>query len=105
MEIRTIQVIICSIVLYFLFQIWIFGLVERQSNTLILYPVQDRSENTLVPLIQKHVMEGSTIYSDGWAAYSKLNELSYQHFTVLHSESFKKVYRFVTISYKNISDT
>ncbi|MCG7867879.1 MAG: IS1595 family transposase [Candidatus Thiodiazotropha taylori] len=73
-------------------KVWVFGLVERSSNTIILYPVNDRTEATLVPLIQRHVAEGSTIYSDGWSAYCDLNNLGYKHFTVLHKYAFKKIY-------------
>ena len=46
-------------------KVWLFGLVEKSSNRIILYPVQNRSKNTLVPLIKRHVEEGSTVYSDG----------------------------------------
>ena len=74
------------------FQIWIFGLVERESNTLLLYPVSDRSEETLLPTIERHVEKGATIFSDGWSAYCPLNNLGYEHFTVLHKYSFKKTY-------------
>ena len=35
-------------------RLWIFGMVERKSNTIILYPVDDRSKDTLIPLIQRH---------------------------------------------------
>ena len=73
-------------------RVWIFGMVERQSNTVILYPVGDRTKDTLIPLIKRHVAPGSTIYSDGWSAYCDLNSIGYQHFTVLHKYSFKKVY-------------
>jgi transposase-like protein len=59
-------------------------MVERETNTLILYPVSDRSEDTLLPIIQRHVEPG-TIYS----SYCRLNELGYRHFTVLHKYSFK----------------
>jgi len=34
---------------------WVFSLVERDSNTILLYPVTDRKETTLLPLIQRHV--------------------------------------------------
>lgn len=74
-------------------RIWIFGLVDRGTNTVILYPVSDRSKETLLPIIQRHVEPGSTIYSDGWSAYCSLNELGYKHFTVLHKHSFKKTYK------------
>ena len=74
-------------------KVWIFGLVERKSNQVILYPVADRREATLVPVIQRHVEAGSTIYSDGWSAYCNLNEFGYQHFTVIHKYAFKKTYK------------
>ena len=67
-------------------------MVERETNTLLIYPVSDRSEDTLLPIIQRHVEPGSTIYSDGWRAYCGLNDFGYHHFTVLHKYSFKKVY-------------
>ena len=73
-------------------KVWIFGMVERETNTLLIYPVSDRSEDTLLPIIQRHVEPGSTIYSDGLSAYCGLNDLGYHHFTVLHKYSFKKVY-------------
>lgn len=48
----------------------IYGYLEwwRESNTLILYPVGDRTEDTLLPIIQRLVEVGSTIYSDGWSS-------------------------------------
>lgn len=67
-------------------------MLARSSNTIILHPVNDRSADTLIPLIQRHVIPGSTIFSDGWSAYCNLNELGYQHFSVIHKYSFKKVY-------------
>ena len=72
--------------------IWIFGLIERQSNTIILYPVSNRSKETLIPLTQRHVVPGSTTYSDGWSAYCDLNSLGFDHFTVLHKYNSKKIY-------------
>ncbi|MEW8548562.1 MAG: IS1595 family transposase [Candidatus Thiodiazotropha sp.] len=74
-------------------KIWIFGIIERKSNLIILYPVDNRNANTLIPLIQKHVSPGTRIYSDNWAAYLKLNDLGYEHFTVTHKTTFKQVYR------------
>ena len=74
-------------------KVWIFGLIDRGTNTVILYPVSDRTEATLLPIIQRHVIPGSTIYSDGWSAYYNLNDAGYRHFTVLHKYAFKKEYR------------
>ena len=74
-------------------KIWIFGIVERNSNMLVLYPVDNRNAETLIPLIQKHVQPGTRIFSDNWAAYFKLNDMGYPHFTVTHKTTFKQVYR------------
>ncbi len=73
-------------------KVWVFGMVERATNRIILYPVDTRDAATLIPLIRKHVAPGSEIYSDGWSSYCNLNELGFSHFTVLHNYAFKKVY-------------
>lgn len=70
--------------------VWIVGLVERGSNKIILYPVEKRNQETLQWIIQNHVATGSTIYTDGWAAYKGLSELGYEHFVVEHKDCFKK---------------
>ena len=44
-------------------KVWVFSLVERSSNTIIFYSVNDRTEATLVPLMP-HVAESSTVFSD-----------------------------------------
>ena len=72
--------------------VWIFGMGERQSNMVILYPVGDSTKQSLIPLIKRQVAPGSTIYSDGWSAYCDLNSIGYKHFTQLHKYSFKKVF-------------
>ena len=74
-------------------KVWVFGMVERASNRILLYPVNDRKKETLIPLIRKHVQVGSTIYSDGWSAYCDLNSLGYNHFSVIHKYAFKKEYK------------
>jgi transposase-like protein len=68
-------------------------MVKMHFNTIILYPVENRSNATLIPLIERHIEKGSTIYSDGWTAYCHLNDIGYKHFTVLHKYAFKKKYK------------
>lgn len=63
----------------------------RESNTVILYPVGDRTEDTLLPIIQRHVEVGSTIYSDRWSS-SFFLDIGYEHFTVTPKNTFKKTY-------------
>ena len=45
--------------------------------------------STLIPLIERNIAEGSTIISDCWAAYRKLDEKKFDHLTVNHSVNFK----------------
>lgn len=76
-------------------RVWIVGLVDRSSNKLVLYPVADRTSGTLESIIERHVMGGSTIYTDSWRGYDRLNSLGYKHFSLVHKIQFKK-------SFKNI---
>jgi ISXO2-like transposase domain len=51
---------------------WVFGGVQRGSGECFLVPVERRDAETLVPLIVKHIVPGTTIYPDKWKAYSRL---------------------------------
>ncbi|KAK7445793.1 hypothetical protein BaRGS_00040308 [Batillaria attramentaria] len=59
---------------------------------LLLFPVDTRDANTLIPILQHHVAPGATIYTDGYRAYGNLNELGYRHFNVIHRAGFVKIY-------------
>jgi len=48
----------------------------------------DRSAATLIPLIKKWILPGTTILSDCWKAYSSLIDEGYIHETVNHSNEF-----------------
>lgn len=58
-----------------------YGYLEWSRE--ILYPVGDRTEDTLLPIIQRHVEGGSTIYSDGWS----LNDIGYEQ---LHTSTLSR---------------
>ena len=51
---------------------WFFGMVERESGDVVLVHVERRDAATLIPLIQKYILPGSTIISDLWKAYGVL---------------------------------
>ena len=74
-------------------KIWIFGLVERNTNRVKLFPVDNRKQTTLTEIILNHVETGSTIFSDGWAAYKCLPSMGFHHFVVEHKHAFKAIYR------------
>jgi transposase-like protein len=52
--------------------------------------VKNREAVTLIPIIRKHILPNSIIYSDQWRSYNSIASLpeNYQHFTVNHSKEF-----------------
>ena len=69
--------------------VWVFGGIERESKKCFFEIVEDRSANTLIPIIKRYVKPGSIILSDCWKAYSSLKEEGYTRLTVNHSVTFK----------------
>ena len=53
--------------------------------------VLQRDSATLIPII--HVLPGTTVWTDEWAAYRQLSTLGYHHYTVNHTENFVCGYR------------
>ncbi|KAI6653004.1 hypothetical protein LOD99_4081 [Oopsacas minuta] len=53
-----------------------------------MIPVQDRSAATLIPLIQRYILPGNTIFSEEWASYHAFPASSFQHLTVNHILNF-----------------
>lgn len=79
-------------------QQWFFGGVERgNSENCFLVPVERRNADTLIPILAKHILSGSTVISDCWAAYGGIERITMTqtgdqaytaHLTVNHSENF-----------------
>ena len=67
---------------------WVFGGIEEESRRSFMVAVEKRDEKTLLPLIQRHIAEGSTIISDCWKAYVNLEKHGYVHKCVNHSKEF-----------------
>ncbi|XP_049302839.1 uncharacterized protein LOC125775847 isoform X2 [Bactrocera dorsalis] len=67
---------------------WVLGMIEDGSEDLRLEVCPDnvRSAEVLIPLIRKHVHEGTTIRTDFWRAYECLPEYGYIHEKVNHSD-------------------
>ena len=71
--------------------VWVMGGVERtpQRKTFVV-PVENRSSETLLEIIDRHVLPGSIIHTDMWAGYSRVAENgTFQHMTVNHSRHFR----------------
>ena len=71
----------------------LLGMVERSSNRVLLFPVDDRSSDTLIPLIKRYCEPGSRIYTDGWTGYCGLNGEGFEHFTCIHKYQYKAIYK------------
>lgn len=67
---------------------WIFGGIERESKKTFIFPVPNRGEKTLLPIIKKYILPGTTIVSDCWKAYKCLQLEGFQHLRVNHSINF-----------------
>ena len=62
---------------------WVFGLCNRDTGEIRLFPVENRNQLTLTKLIRKNVAKfGSDIYSDEWRGYKNLHKHGYRHYTV-----------------------
>ncbi|PSN54556.1 hypothetical protein C0J52_07111 [Blattella germanica] len=53
---------------------WIFGGVDRGTKEIFIASVDNRKATTLFPVIQSRILPGTTIYSDCWSVYKKLQE-------------------------------
>ncbi len=73
---------------------WIFGGYDLTTRKGFLVHVADRRAETLLPLIQKHILPGTEIHSDTWEAHRRIPELPvsppYKHLTVKYTEYFTK---------------
>jgi transposase-like protein len=70
--------------------IWIIGGVERtEERKLFVEPVPNRSAETILNVLSRHIRPGSIIHTDLWRGYTNIEQvLESQHFTVNHSQCF-----------------
>ena len=64
----------------------VFGLLKRNGKVYVEI-VKNCTKESLLPIIQGKILEGSTIHSDGWKAYDGLILNGYDHYRVFHSEN------------------
>jgi transposase len=63
----------------------VFGLLKRDGKVYVNI-VKNCKRKHLMPIIEGKILEGSTIYSDGWKAYDGLILNGYDHYRVYHSK-------------------
>lgn len=64
----------------------VFGVLKRGGKVYVTI-VKDCSKAALMPVIKGKIVEGSTIYSDGWTAYDGVILSGYKHKRVFHHEN------------------
>ena len=64
----------------------VFGLLKRNGKVFVTI-VQNCSKESLMPIIQGKILEGSTIHTDGWKAYDGLILNGYDHYRVFHNQN------------------
>jgi len=62
----------------------VFGVLKR-GESIFITVVRNCSREELLPIIQGHILENSTVYTDGWKAYDGLIINGYDHYRVFHS--------------------
>ena len=71
---------------------WVFDGYAPTSGGVFLELVPDRSASTLLPLVRKYVVPGSTIITDKWKSYCGISKMEveprYLHQEVDHSKNF-----------------
>ena len=57
--------------------VWVFGGVERGTGKCFLVVVENRTADTLLQVIRDWILPGTTIISDCWKAYDKIEYVLY----------------------------
>lgn len=65
--------------------LWVLGGYDSTEKKSFFVIVIDRKSETLLPIIKKYILPGTTIISDGWKVYYKVGSEGYEHLTVKHS--------------------
>lgn len=68
--------------------VWVFGGYDPTEKEGFLVSVPNRNAETLLPLIKKYILPGSTVVSDCWKEYSKGGGEGYRDLTANHQVHF-----------------
>ena len=67
---------------------WVIGGIDRYSRETFFEIVEDRSAETLLPILIKNIHPETLVISDCWKSYSKLSNHFREHKTINHSLQF-----------------
>ena len=62
----------------------IFGMLQR-GGAVVIRMLENVQQATIGPLIERTIAKGSTVYTDEYDIYSRLEEWGYGHETVCHA--------------------
>lgn len=65
----------------------VFGLLKR-GGKVYAKMIPNASRETLLPIIKRHIIPDSIVYTDSWPAYDTLDVSGFQHHRINHSETF-----------------
>lgn len=60
----------------------------NSGHQCFMVPVHRRDAETLLAIINEHILPGTTIMSDQWATYDQLQNLGFNHGRVNHRQNF-----------------
>lgn len=69
-------------------EVWVFGGICREDGNIFAIVVPDRTKETLMNELRKHVLPDTIIHSDSWKAYGGIKKYFKDHLQVNHSENF-----------------
>jgi hypothetical protein len=78
-------------------------MLERGTNRVRLFPVENRNAETLLGLIGENIHAKSTIVSDGWRAYGEI-KLMKQQYSTCFADSMETLKYFSTCLKKSESN-
>ena len=68
---------------------WVFGMLDSNEKIAVLQIVDKRDQQTLMPIITKHISKDAKVHHDDWAVYRNLHQYGYDHSKVIHTKEFK----------------
>lgn len=73
-------------------QVWVLGIFDWASDEVRTFQVHNRTASILIPIIIENIattpQNPTRIYTDGWAAYNRLNDEGFDHHVVPHNDGF-----------------
>ena len=67
---------------------WLFGITQKDNHKIHLQFIPNREKIMILPIIYRHVCQGSEINSDGAKCYKSLIHMGYTHNVVIHKYEF-----------------